>query len=173
MKKLKIVLIALALAIVPIFGVAGCGNKYHAVLYSKSNEWIDEDFLKENHVKGYYPNDEYIEGEVDGGDKYIYDNDSPASRTFIITDAEKLNAIFTKCTVDVNFDKEMVILYIFSDVYPRGYRLKTLKMDGQSLNIYYKLENKKGNDAVMLYQRCFMVVLDKLDIEAVEFIEQN
>lgn len=38
-------------------GLSGCtNNKYDAVLYSYANDWIDEDFLKDNSVKVYYPN---------------------------------------------------------------------------------------------------------------------
>ena len=172
MKKLLSILCAV-LAAIALFSFAGCGNKHNAVLYSYANDWIDEDFLNENRVKGYYVNEDYIEGMSDWDTRYIYDSNSPSERTFIITGEEEFNHIFTKCTVEVDFSKKMVILYIFSDCYPktRIYNLEKIKSENRKLEINYKLENNKRNDAVMLYQRCFMVVLDILDITDVEFID--
>lgn len=73
----------------------GCFNrKYNAKMYSKSNDWIKKDFLEDNKVMGaYYFNPDYIEGNNDVEEGY-YDDSSPRSRTFIITEEETFHQIF-------------------------------------------------------------------------------
>ncbi|MCI8988202.1 MAG: hypothetical protein HFK05_00430 [Clostridia bacterium] len=50
--------------------------------------------------------------------------------------------------------------------------MKNISLDGQTLNVKIKLENKDVKDATMPYQRCLMVKLDKVEIMSVEFIEK-
>lgn len=159
-----------------LFGLCflmGCGgNKYNAVLYSHAESWISEDFLNENRVKAYYPNKDYVEGESNPWEKYIYDKESPDSRTFIISNQDEFAKIFTKYDSTVDFERQIVILYIFGDVYPnRDYYLNKLTLNEQSLKIYYRLENRNGDDATMPYQRCFMIKMDKVEFNTVDFEE--
>lgn len=170
MKKIILSGIFIILSLCLTF-VCGC-NKYNAVLYSHAEKWISEDFLEKNRVKAYYPNKDYIEGESDPWEEILYDKESPDSRTFVITNQYEFAKIFTKYDSTVDFNRQIVILYIFGDVYPaRDYFFNKLTLKEQSLKIYYRLENRKGDDATMPYQRCLMVKLDKLDIVAVNFEE--
>lgn len=118
-------LILVLLTILSLFAGCSSNNKYNAVLYSNTTEWIDETFLNDNRVKAYYLNENYIDGQSDPNDKYIYDTTSPSSRVFTVSDEAEYNRIFSNSPLDIDFEHEMVILYIFSDVYPaREYRLK-------------------------------------------------
>lgn len=155
--------------------VTGCkSNKYNAVMYSSVQDWISDEFLKENRVKGYYKNEDFVEGKSDWSDSYIYDEDSPESRTFTITEEDKFNEIVTKHTLDVDFKNQMAILFIFSDKSPREYHLKKVEVKEQTLDIYFKLESKKWiKDATAPYQRCMLVILDKLEINTVNFNEHS
>lgn len=170
---MKKVILSLISIIIGLSFLVGCGgNKYNAVLYSHAENWISEDFLDENRVKAYYPNKDYVEGESDPWEDIIYDNESPDSRTLIISNQDEFGKIFTKYDSTVDFERQIVILYIFGDVYPsRDYYLKKLILKEQALKIYYRLENRNGDDATAPYQRCLMVKLDKLDIVAVNFEE--
>lgn len=153
--------------------LAGCNN-YHAKLYSHAVEWIDAGFLKENIVRAYYPNDDYVEGVTNPIDEYIYDSESPETRTFIITEQSEFDSIFTKCDLDVDLQNEIVILYILPDVYSnRNYYLGEIQLQENILTIDYKLENKEVDDAVQPYQRCFAVVMDRVEINEVVFIEKK
>ena len=155
--------------------LSGCNVKYNAVMYSRVEKWIDEDFLRENRVKAYYLNDDYDEDDDsdDAPEKYIYDENSPPSRSFIITEEAEFKSVFTDCPISVDFDNEMVLLYVFGDIYPyREYHLKKTALEDKTLNIYYKLESTNKKDATMPFQRCMMVKLDKLDITEVNFIEK-
>lgn len=106
--------------------LTGCSNnKFNAALYNNVSECINETFLKNNRVKAYYLNENYIEDQSNPNDKYIYDTTSQSSRTFIVYDEEEYNRIFSYSQLNINFDKEMVILYIFSDVNPtKNYKLQ-------------------------------------------------
>ena len=138
--------------------------------YSKAKDWVDEGFLKKNRVRGYYRNENYIEGVNDDIPKFIKDTTSPSSRFFIITDKNEYNRIFTKTEIDVNFEKEIVILYIFSDIYLRNYELKRLELNDEILTVEVKMERRRDIvDAVMLYQRCFMLKMNKVAINEVKF----
>ncbi|MDE7161834.1 MAG: hypothetical protein K2N65_03635, partial [Anaeroplasmataceae bacterium] len=162
MKKI-ITIILLALC---FFFFTGCNqNKYNATLDSNAKQYINKAFLNENRVKGaYYLNDAYIEGESDPSEKYILDTASPSSRTFQLEE-EKFNDIFSNYPFPVDFEKEMVVLYIFTDIYPRKYNLDGIDVNGTTLNIYYKLEQGNKKDAVEPYQRCFLVKLNILEID--------
>lgn len=155
-----------------LFALTACGKiAYNAVLYSHAQEWVDEEFLKENRVCAYYPNDDYIEGEND----YIYVDDAPSELTFVITEQAEFDEIFTKYMSSVDFNNQLVILYILSDVYAlRDYQLKDIKLENDVLEFYYELERKKNNiqDASMPYPRCFMLIMDKVNFSDVRFIEQ-
>ena len=170
MKNLKFITFSLITLLFFIFLTACSVNKYNAVLYSQANEWIDESFLKNNRVKAYYLNKNYEEGKSDPNDKYIYDSTLPSSRIFIITEKNEYNEIFTNTQLSVNFKTEMIILYIFSDVNPsREYKLKKISSDGGILTIETKLEHSDSDDATLPYQRCFVIKMNKSNIDEVIF----
>lgn len=170
MKKTKYIALALLLPIL-FCSFAGCSAiKFNAVLYSHADEWVDEDFIKDNKVKAFYLNDDYTEGISDPNEKYIRDKDSPSSRVFIINDEDEYNRIFSKSPINVNFEKEMVILYIFSDVNPyRKYKLKGINLEDNILTVQTKLEYKNINDTTMPYPRCFMLKMKKTEVREVKF----
>ena len=171
MSKVKIIRAGLALLL--IFSLLpGCSNlRYGAKLYNNVDDWIDESFLNENRVKAYYPNDNYVHGESDPRDKYIYDESSPSSRVFIITDEDEYNGIFTDSPLDVDFETEMVILYIFSNTSPRDYKLKRIELKDKTLTVEMRLEWKwkDVDDTVMPYQRCVAIEMNKAEINEVKF----
>ena len=174
MKNMKIT--ALILILSTVFSLVGCSdcdedvfeNTYNATLYSMANDWIDEGFLYENRVKAYYLNENYIEGESDPNESIIYDESSPSFRTFIIKDQKTFDGIFIENSLAVDFEKQIVILYISSNVYPsRTYSLKKMSVDNQVLTVQLELEYKEVDDASMPFQRCFVIVMDSVDISEV------
>jgi len=153
--------------------VSGCSsNKSTAKLYSNSKEWVLPSFLENNKVGGaFYKNPNYVEGQDELDEEYYYDEESPASRTFIITDREKYNTVFVEDSLKVDFEKEMVILYIFPDVYSREYQLEELSVNDQIVTVKYKLESSDKKDATAPYQRCMVLKMEKSDVLSAEFIE--
>lgn len=154
----------------------GCSDQnfndtvYNSKLYNDAEEWIDEKFLKENRVRAYYRNEDYIEGVSDPSDKYIMDETMPSSIVFIIGDENEYNKIFSKSKLDIDLEKEIIILYIFSDVNPsRKYYLKGIDVNDKVLSVQIKLESKRGDDATMPYQRCIVIKMNKVEINEVKF----
>ena len=170
MKKTKILSLGLMLITI-ITLLTGCfNNKYNANLYSNATEWVDETFLKDNRVKAYYLNENYIDGQSDPNDKYIYDAISPSSRVFIVDDETEYNKIFSNSPLDIDFEHEMIILYIFSDVYPaREYKLKKIEINGKVLTVKIESNHKNVDDATMPYQRCTVVKMNKVEINEAKF----
>ncbi|MBE7088229.1 MAG: hypothetical protein E7370_01710 [Clostridiales bacterium] len=145
-------------------------NKYNAILYSKANDLIMPTFLKENKVCGaYYLNPNYDENP-DYEEQYIQDNQAPKSRTIII-DEDNINSIFKEDSLTVDFEREICILYIFSDVSPREYNLIEADVVNSVLTVKVKLEQKEENDASMPYQRCFVLKMNKTEFESIKFLE--
>ena len=135
--------------------------KYNAKLYSDAHKWINEDFLKENMVYGAFYNNE-------NGER-VYDRISPKSRTFVIENDEQYNQVFKEKSLDVDFEKEFIILYVFSDTSPREYVLTGLKLNDKKLIIQIKLQFSLADDACMPTQRCLVLKMDKVEVENVEF----
>ena len=72
----------------------------------------------------------------------------------------------------VNFDKEMVLIYIFADIYPnRNYIINNILKEGEKVKIYLELEKNNKKDATAPYQRVLIVKMEKLDISEAEFIK--
>ena len=174
MKKRKILAAALALLILlQLF--AGCSSvaRFDATLYGYTNDWMDEAFLKENRIKGaWYDNEDYVP-HTSGVKKGWYEENAPESRTFIITTKEEYASFFPSSTVDINFEKEIVVLYMCLSVTPRGYCLKDLKVSDDVLTVKVEQEPVEQGikDACMPYARCFMLKMKKTDIDQVVFKE--
>lgn len=166
-------IIGLFIFIAFICFLSGCNdNKYNVVIYNNATEWISEDFLKDNKVKAYYLNEDYIEGESDLSNKYIYDETSPTFRTFIITQQDEFVKIFSKYDGAFDFENEIVLLHIFSDVNPnRDYHIKKVNYQNQVLTIHLQLQNKASHDSTAPYQRCIMIKIEKLEIDSINFIK--
>lgn len=66
----------------------------------------------------------------------------------------------------------MVLLYIFSDVYPyREYSIKTIYIENQNLTIRFQLQAGNKKDVTAPYQRCLMVRMNQVEIDQVHFIK--
>lgn len=172
MKKFVRIVCAFVL-ICCLFGAVGCGNKYNAELFNDAEQWIRDDFLRENRVKAFYPNENYDEYD-EQSESYIYDETAPLTRTFIISDDETFNAIFKGNDIAVNFENEMLLLYIHPEIYAgRDYSLKKITVEGKKINISVELEKRNGvGDASMPSQSCLLVKMDRIEIDSAEFIEQ-
>ena len=156
-----------------LLGVAGCGNTYNAELFNNAEQWILDDFLRENRVKAYYPNESYDEND-EQSESYIYEETAPLTRTFIIADDKAFGEIIKENAIAVNFANEMLLLYIHPEIYPgRNYSLKKITVEGKKVSVSVKIEKRSGvGDAAMPAQSCLLVKMDKIEVDSVEFIEQ-
>ena len=177
MKKRKRIAAGLALLIL-LQLLTGCAAiRYGATLYSDAEEWLDDAFLEENKIStAYYRNPDFT--DIHGSEpEWITYPDEPKTRTFIITEKEEYDRIFTKSPVEVDFEKEMVILYTFCSVYYGGikYELKTMKVTDDTLTVKFECQYMPPDTdaACQPYQRFFMLTMKKTEITEVKFIEMR
>lgn len=143
--------------------ITGCSTiKYHAKLYDNAIEWIKEDFIKSNPTSGAFYDDMQT------------DESYPASRTMIIkSEEEKLGCFNNNFDVEVDFEKEMLIIYTWTTVYHRDCRLKGLKVTDGILWISYSFAPVAigVGDVSRPFQRWVIIKLDLLAITLVRVEE--
>lgn len=165
---MKKIIASLVLAIMALFSF-GCTDKlpeeetyiapYNAILYDNCGLWINDDFKAENRVKGAIYNDEFEWG------------DYPKSRTFIITDSDSFkNAIIDNFKqFEVDFDKEMIILYTFVADCVLPAKINKMELVDEFLSIHCVIELIRNSlTTCQPFQRWLIVKLDKLSVTAVE-----
>lgn len=150
------------ITLVMMLGIfVGCrANKYNAIVCDEPNRWLREDFLSENLISGAYY------------DEKIYTDDIyPSSRTFIIDNNECFNEIFQSSSLDVNFEREMLVLHTFVSIYTRPIEIKEVSVEESVLQIEFIMgKAQKGTgDAIRPFQRYLLVKLDKLAVTSAEF----
>lgn len=183
MRLNRIISFSMALLLLSITFVGCSVQRYDAEIYSYVNDRLVPTFLENNKLSGIsYTNPEYDEDEALKDDnyavpKYLGYPDAPTSRTFIITDEETFNSMYVEGALEVDFEKEMVILYMYrtSTHRSRVFKIDKIEVEGDTLNIYFKQKFDKDkigvSDAVMRYQRCMTVKMKKIEVSTVNFIK--
>ena len=152
--------------------------RYRTKMYSYCNEWLDPTFLENNMITSTRidnPNSNEDEAQSLENPKYFGPPDGvPSTRTFIITEKETFDEIFTNSPISVNFDKEMIVLYTIGSVYPAGqnYKLEKIEVGGDTATVYFDLDKKPWDNrknAVLIWQRYMVVKMKKMNISTVEF----
>lgn len=163
MRITKIMAFVLLLIMTMSFFTGCFVNKYNAVLYddqlSSVKKWINNEFLINNRVYGHYKDE--------NGETYLFKAQKDPI-VHIINEEVQYNSIFTEDAPKIDFDKQTVVLYIFSCYNPRNYYIKSLTVKGNTLYGEIKYPTSSKSDATGAYQRCFMIVMDKVDIHSVE-----
>jgi hypothetical protein len=157
-------IIAMGVLIIMSIGLfAGCGDNkmpYNAVLYDDAIDWIDADLKDANITSGLVANDEHLQKS------YFW---------LIVSQADFIDKI-NEPQINVDFDKQIVVIYTFTTVYAtRKYNLYNLSVNGDILTVEYKIEKNQGivGNASRPKQRWFIVTLDKVDVQSVNFIENK
>ena len=114
-----------------------------------SNDMVDAVILKDGFT--------FKESWIDSN------NELTESKTFVVESQEALNEIFTEFK-DVNFDKEMVIVYCYTTIYIREQKLEKVSFDNNVLSIEFDVvDGKPGTgDATAPQTRTCVICLDKV-----------
>jgi hypothetical protein len=133
----------------------------------------NEDFLKANRTYGAI----YWNGDRDPDDwekNLEYDETSPKDRTYIITEKAWLDEILSVYP-DVDFEKEMIVMYGFTSTSGRAVKITSVTLDNKNLKIEFKfVAGIPGyKDAKMPETEFLVLRMDKLDIDTVEFTLLN
>lgn len=147
----------------------GC-NTYNAKLYNADN-WINNDFAEDNLIRNVYYS------QSGSGENVLSDDETyPESRTFIVENSEVYNRIFNNDieNFDVDFNKQMLIVYTFRDINHRNLKLISVNLQDAILRITFESISKSGiGDTCMPYQRWIVIKLDKIEVKSVEFIKNK
>jgi hypothetical protein len=143
--------------------------KYNAIVVDAGLAF-KKDFLMENMTYGAIYQNENWDPDDASSEELIEDQTSPVFRTYIITEKTQLDEVFSVFP-DIDFEKEMIVMYAYTSVYGRKRIITSITLDNKNLKIAFKIaEGKPGyNDASMPQRRFLIIKLDKLDIDTVEF----
>ena len=163
MKKFLCTILSLFLTLGVVFGMSGCEeeNVYNAKLYTDNcKKWLTPEFLENNQLRGDW-GVEYGEG---------VEETLPKERTIAVTE-ENFEEVFLPNTLEVDFSKQEVWVYLFVASY--NYNLDYITLENNKMSVYYIMPytNKKGWSAPGLI--CLVLTMDKTNGVSVEFIEQQ
>ena len=103
--------------------------------------------------------------------KEDYDATSPKDRTVIVKDADTLAEIFVQ-PPQINFEKQTVIIYCYTDIYTRSFILKRAEIIDGTMYIDFKIANAEMRgceavgDAHMPGTLILAITVDRADITA-------
>ena len=180
-RKITLKLAALGITLTCLFACAAgvlvaCdeAKKYHAEFCDDVEEFMNDEFLKENRVgQAFYPAGDFSEDQ-----EYIKDETSPPTRTFIVTNKEAFARMFDEFPQKIDFNNQLMIVYMFVTTTPRSFEMTDLSLKGGVLRVGYKMKMSIGDylhsikDDVMAYRRCFALIMDKTEITTAEFEER-
>jgi hypothetical protein len=156
--------IAKFLLVVVIFtaclGMVGCtGANYNARVLNYNRYSFNYEWHNNNLTRGDFNADPNA--------------DLPETRTFIITDQKTLDEIFTKFP-KVDFEKETVLIYCYTDVYPDKSLVEEVTLSGDTLMV--KLGTASGifdsfvfGASVPLTRFC-VIKLDKVEAKNINIV---
>lgn len=146
-----------------MFSLGACGSKYNAIMYSDTRNWMNEDFFKENLTRGSH--------YLDDDDIMVADETYPEFVTFIIRTQEEFDSKFTEFPPMIDFEEEMLLVYIFTTTNSGTCKISKISLDHQTLNIDFKVEKSKGvsDNLTSPMQKCLIVKVNKMDIIGANF----
>ena len=157
-EKLLSLVLAFLLMLCMSVSLVGCGKIDHNAIIIADGITYQEEWLDNNHVYGAY----------DENGEENYDENTPKSRTYLIKNQDELDEVFSEFS-EIDFEKEMVLVYCYRTIYIRKQVLEKVVLDGNVLNVEFNVvKGKIGHaDASAPSIRMLVVKLDKLDIAEV------
>lgn len=137
------------------------------VVYSEVGDKINEAFLKENRTYGAFY-----------GDVLNDDHICPKTRIWTIQSQSDFDKIFDQ-EIDqtpLNYDQQMYVLYTFTTVYHRPFRINTVQNSEKGLVIDYTLAEPDATDEPIIdaarpFQYFVLIKTDKIDVKNIVFYE--
>jgi len=158
-----IVLLILALALILTLVAVTLSSviKNKAAIYDNEAEWIREEFYEQNRVYGAMYDRETLR-----------DESYPKTRTFIVRTQEEFDKMFIdENHIEVDFEKEMLLVYTYKATYTRKMKIKRIKEDNGIMEVELDVEKVKLGVGASCspFQRYVVLKVDKKDITSVEF----
>ncbi len=136
--------------------------KYH-ISVVREGFTLREEWKTANRTYGTYYRAETAEGAWDT----LVDKTSPETRTHLMVREEEVNEGFSRFPT-VDFEKQMVIVHFYTDIYNRKQKIDYAKLDGKRLDIRFSITSNNGRGgASMPGTRTLILIMDKLSVEQV------
>lgn len=168
MKK-TVILLTTLISLIMLSGCRDAALPYNAVTYGNVYEnrtILKDDFYESNLTYGSYST---------AIENYIKDEKFPSYRSKIIQTENEYETVFKEFPVKIDFEKTMIIMHCFTTASGSSYEIIDISIYEKNLVIRYKTvkSNKEPPNASVPLSKWIIVTMDKLDIEAVEFIFDN
>lgn len=155
----------LVVVIVTCFCIlASCSVKrYNATIYNAVEKSFRKEFLAYNITRGcIYGSDREVITEAES-------YNAPEYYIYIAKTREHAEEFFYEFPFDTDFDKQMLIIHIFTSTCARQYEIKKISCRHGKLHINVGTEKMPFgiNDGVPPYQRVLVIQLDRLDFDTV------
>ena len=158
---MKKILISLFLLFAVMY-ITGCNVKKYNIKIIENGYTFNDGVLEE-----YFPYGAYNFNL----NQYNTNTNSREDYTFIIKDENQLNELFTEFE-DINFDKQMVIVYIYTGIYDSKVKITEVEYEELELSIEFSYKLKKGTgSATMPKQKTLIIIMDKLELIEVDIEE--
>ena len=137
------------------FTCFGCSvKKYNATIYDNVGEYLNKEFIETMKIQGVSFIDEA--------------KTLPTDRETLILTQEAFNKAFNNTSnINVDFSRQMVVIYTYTAINQRSISLKEIDYDRKdgSLDIDLRIKRTtKRGDTCEPYQRFLVVVMDKLSV---------
>ena len=158
---MKKILISLFLLFAVMY-ITGCNVKKYNIKIIENGYTFNDGVLEE-----YFPYGAYNFNL----NQYNTNTNSREDYTFIIKDENQLNELFNEFE-DINFDKQMVIVYIYTGIYDSKVKITEVEYEELELSIEFSYNLKKGTgSATMPKQKTLIIIMDKLELIEVDIEE--
>jgi hypothetical protein len=152
----------LTIMILVLFFLTGCAKtKYNVKI-------VDGDYtFKEGVLDNYLPYGAFD----DKSNSYINDRSTPEDFTLVIKNQNQLNELFTNFPT-VNFEKEMIIVYIYTGIYNAEKKITDVEYEEKELSIEFGYKLKMGTgSATIPMQRTLIIKMNKIDAYEIDIDE--
>lgn len=142
-----------------MFILVGCKNKmidkYNVTLYSDINNSLNNTFVKEHITKG-----SHYEG-------VLYDDENISKEyTILVNSQVEANNIFTEIPFIIDFEKQNILIYIFTtNYYSAKVEITNAKLDNNIFSFYIKerLGGIGTGSATIPTTRFIVLIIDKIE----------
>ena len=144
-------------------------NIYNAEIYDRALNYMNQEYILDHLVS---------DAIFDGNDTDIIGGDSlPSNYSYIISDKSEFEKAFKNFPVDVDFEERVICVHFFSCIVNgRDYEIKDITKKDSKLIIEIKSIIPNVNyvpiDGTPPIMRCIVIVMDKIEMTEVVFVEQ-
>lgn len=174
--KIKFISRLLYLGFVLVLGLSiFCACNKDDNFYNDVHRLMKKDFLAQNITLGVYYDVDVYDSVIDEWVKKPQrDTTSPETRDIIVDSEEKFSEIFNEFPVNINFEKEILVIHMFTVINGRPALLNKTVLKNGNLKVYFKIKPARPGvkDTSAPGTKAIAVKIKKTELNSIEFIQQ-